>query len=73
MTCQVVYGVLRPEEVRQQLQEVYDRARAVKAKYPESHIASKAARKLIDAFEACPDGKILDEQWLSEADPQGSA
>lgn len=72
MTCQVVYSVLRPEEVRQ-LQEVYDRARAVKAKYPESHIASKAAKKLIDAFEACPDGKILDEHWLSEADPQGSA
>jgi len=74
MTCRVAYGVLGAKEVRQ-LQEVYERARAVKAKYPESHIASKAARELIDAFEAVfqPDGTVLDDRWLSLAAPQGNA
>ena len=74
MTGQVVYSALGPNEVRQ-LREVYDRAKAVKAKYPESHAASKAAKKLIDAFEAviCADGTVLDEQWLLEAMPQGNA
>jgi hypothetical protein len=74
MTCPAVYGVLGAKEVRR-LQEVYERARAVKAKYPESHIASKAARELIDAFEAAfqPDGTILDDRWLNLAAPQGHA
>jgi hypothetical protein len=74
MTGQVVYSALGPKEVRQ-LQEVYERARAVKAKYPDSHLASKAAKKLIDAFEAVmhPGGAAFDEKWLSEAEPQGHA
>ena len=74
MTCRVVYGVLGDKEVRQ-LQGVYELARAVKAKYPESHIASKAARELIDAFEAAfqPDGTVLDDGWLNLAAPQGNA
>jgi hypothetical protein len=74
MTCRVVYCVLGAKEVRQ-LQGVYELARAVKAKYPESHIASKAARELIDAFEAVfqPDRTALDGWWLSLAVPQGNA
>ena len=74
MTTQVVFRTFGPKQFRQ-LKEVYERARAVKAKYPESHIASKAAKRLIDAFEAViqTDGTVLDVQWLSEADPQGSA
>ncbi|WP_394885644.1 hypothetical protein ACG873_00920 (plasmid) [Mesorhizobium sp. AaZ16] len=75
MTDQIVHSVLGPKEVRQ-LQEVYERARAVKAKYPECHLASKAAKKLIDAFEAVMqpgETALLDETWLSEAEPQGHA
>lgn len=74
MTGQVVFSALGPKEVRQ-LQEVYDRAKAVKAKYPASHAASKAAIKLIDAFEAVihADVTVLDERWLLEARPQGNA
>jgi hypothetical protein len=74
MTGQVVYSALGPEQVRQ-LQEVYERARAVKAKYPDSHLASKAAKKLIEAFESViqPGETALDEKWLTEAEPQGHA
>jgi hypothetical protein len=74
MTTQVVQSVFGPKQVRQ-LKEVYERARAVKARYPESHIASKAAKRLIDAFEAViqTDGTAPDVQWLSEANPHGNA
>ncbi|OBQ71297.1 hypothetical protein [Mesorhizobium erdmanii] len=74
MTTQVVYRAFGPKQVRQ-LKEVYECARAVKAKYPESHLASKAAKRLIDAFEAelQNDGTVLDVCWLTEADPQGTA
>ena len=74
MTIQVVHSAFGPKQVRQ-LKEVYERARAVEAKYPESHIASKAAKRLIAAFEAViqTDGTVLDVHWLREADPQGNA
>jgi hypothetical protein len=73
MTGQVVYSMLGPKEVRL-LQEVYDRAKAVKAKYPDSDAASIAAKKLIDAFETVilPAGSLY-EQWLLNARPQGNA
>ena len=74
MTIQVVHSAFGPRQVRQ-LKEVYERARAVEAKYPESHIASKAAKRLIEAFETVihVDGAVLDVKWLSEANPQGNA
>lgn len=74
MTDQVVYSALEPKEIRQ-LQEIYESARAVKAKFPESHIASKAASRLIEAFEAVfrAGGADLDELWLSKAKPKGNA
>ncbi|ESX98332.1 hypothetical protein [Mesorhizobium sp. LNJC405B00] len=74
MTTQVVYRMFGPKQVRQ-LKEVYECARAVKAKYPEGHIASKAAKRLIDAFEAeiHNAGSVLDVSWLTEADAQGTA
>ena len=74
MTIQVVHNAFGPKQVRQ-LKEVYERARVVEANYPESHIASKAAKRLIEAFEAViqADGTVLDVQWLSEANPQGNA
>jgi hypothetical protein len=74
MTTLVICRAIGPKQVRQ-LKEIYERARAVKAKYPESHLASKAARNLIDAFEtATGDAEaVLDDQWLGLADPQGHA
>jgi len=74
MTTLVICRAIGPKQVRQ-LKEIYDRARAVKARYPESHLANKAARNLIDAFETVTGsaGAILDDQWLSLTDPQGSA
>jgi hypothetical protein len=74
MTIQVVHSAFGPKQVRQ-LKEVYESALAVEAKYPDSHIANKAAKRLIAAFEAViqTDGTVLDVQWLSKADPQGSA
>jgi hypothetical protein len=47
----------------------------VQARYPETHIASWAAKRLIDAFETMiqPDEPVLDMQRLSEADPKGNA
>ncbi|MBZ9670685.1 hypothetical protein [Mesorhizobium sp. ES1-3] len=74
MTNQGVYRALGLKQVRQ-LKEVYECARAVKANYPESHIASKAAKRLIDAFEAeiQNGGPVLDSYWLTESDPQGIA
>jgi hypothetical protein len=74
MTSQGVYRALGLKQVRK-LKEVYECARAVKATYPESHIASKAAKRLIDAFEAEVQnaGPVLDASWLTENDPQGTA
>jgi len=74
MTTRVVHRAFGPKQIRQ-LKEIYERARAVKARYPESHVASKAAGKLIDAFEVVihTSGTVLDRHWLSETDPQGSA
>ncbi|MDX8493058.1 hypothetical protein RFN29_15910 [Mesorhizobium sp. VK22B] len=74
MSAQVIYRAFGAKEVRQ-LKEVYDRARSVHAKYSESHVAGRAARKLIDAFEAVigPDGTVLNTRWLNETDPQGHA
>ncbi|RUW26159.1 hypothetical protein EN858_02170 [Mesorhizobium sp. M4B.F.Ca.ET.215.01.1.1] len=74
MTGQVMQGALRAKQLRQ-LKEVYDRAREVKARYPESHIASRAAKRLIDAFETVirADGTALETQWLRDANPKGNA
>jgi len=72
MTTQVVHGAFGPKQVRQ-LKEIYERARAVTAQYPESHIANKAAKKLIDAFEAVTPSDETGGRWLSETDPQGTA
>jgi hypothetical protein len=71
MTGQVVYSLLGPKEVRQ-LQEVYDRAKAVRAEYPATHAASIAATKLINAFETGTNRTFLDT-WLLDTCPQGSA
>ncbi|QKC98582.1 hypothetical protein [Mesorhizobium sp. NZP2298] len=72
MTTQVIHGAFSPKQMKQ-LREIYERARAVTAQYPESHVANKAAKKLIDAFETvtCSDAK--GRRWLSETDPQGNA
>ncbi|RUY24632.1 hypothetical protein EN978_29665 [Mesorhizobium sp. M7A.F.Ca.US.001.04.1.1] len=74
MTTQVVHRVFGPKQVRQ-FWEVYERARVVEATYPDSHIASKAAKRLIEAFEAeiQTDGTVLDFQQLCEANPLGTA
>jgi hypothetical protein len=74
MTTQVVHRVFGPKQVRQ-FRDVYERARVVEANYPESHIASKAAKRLIEAFEAeiQGDGTVLDIQRLSGANPRGTA
>ncbi|MER9028132.1 hypothetical protein [Mesorhizobium sp. M0674] len=72
MTSQGVYRALGLKQVRK-LKEVYESARAVKATYPEGHIANKAAKRLIDAFEADVQnaGTVLDSSWLTQSDPQG--
>ncbi|MDX8434607.1 hypothetical protein RFN25_14340 [Mesorhizobium abyssinicae] len=74
MAGQVMQGALRAKQLRQ-LKEVYDRAREVKARYPESHIASRAAKRLIDAFETViqADGAATETQWLRDANPKGNA
>ncbi|TPI40458.1 hypothetical protein FJW07_09780 [Mesorhizobium sp. B3-1-9] len=74
MARQIMRETLGAKEVRQ-LKEVYDRARAVQARYAESHLAGRAAKTLIDAFEAPtdPDDTALDPQWLSKAAPKGNA
>jgi hypothetical protein len=74
MTKHATRGTLGHKEIKQ-LKEVYDRARAVQAKYSESHIASRAAKTLIDAFEAenDPEDTEVDPQWLSKAAPRGNA
>ncbi|RTM01452.1 MAG: hypothetical protein EKK31_21410 [Hyphomicrobiales bacterium] len=72
MTAQVIHSAFGPKQVKQ-LREIYERARAVTARYPDTHVANKAARKLIDAFEAvtCSDEK--GRWWLIETDHQGNA
>lgn len=72
MTTQVAHRAFGPKQV-EQLREIYDRARAVTTRYPESHVANKAARKLIDAFEAAARSEEASEHWLSKVDPQGNA
>ncbi|MBZ9684675.1 hypothetical protein FJ872_28045 [Mesorhizobium sp. B2-5-9] len=72
MTTQVVHGAFGPKQMMQ-LREIYERARAVSAHYPESHLANKAAKKLIDAFETVTRSDEKGRRWLSETDPQGNA
>jgi hypothetical protein len=74
MTTPVVSRTIGPRQLRK-LKEIYESARAVRARYPESHIAGKAARDLMDAFETATGsiGAVHDDQWLSLTDPQGSA
>jgi len=72
MTTPVVQIAFGPKQVRQ-LEEIYELARAVTARYPESHVANKAAKKLIDAFEALTLRDNAGGRWLSETDPQGNA
>lgn len=72
MTTQVIHGAFGPKQVKQ-LKEIYERARAVTAQYPESHVANKAAKKLIDAFETVTRSDETGRRWLNETDPQGNA
>jgi len=72
MTTQVAQRAFGPKQV-EQLREIYERARVVTTQYPESHVANKAARKLIDAFEAAARSERTCEHWLSKIDPQGNA
>lgn len=74
MSAENVNIVLGLREARQ-LQEVYDRAKAVKAKYPDTHVASQAAKKLIDAFEAeiHVDSAAMPNAWLLDARVEGNA
>ena len=72
MTTQVVHGAFGPKQMMQ-LREIYERARAVTAQYPESHVANKAAKKLVDAFEAVTRSDEKSGRWLSETVPQGNA
>ena len=67
-------GALRAKGIRQ-LKEVYDRALAVQSKYAESHAANRAAKRLIEAFEAASqaDGTATELKWLSETTPKGNA
>ncbi|UCI29360.1 hypothetical protein [Mesorhizobium sp. B4-1-4] len=71
MTSQVV-GAFGPKQVKQ-LKEIYERARAVTAQYPETHVANKAAKKLLDAFETVMHSGESDGQWLNETAPHGNA
>ncbi|AZO14637.1 MULTISPECIES: hypothetical protein [unclassified Mesorhizobium] len=72
MTTRVVHGAFGPKQVKQ-LKEIYERAQAVTAQYPESHVANKAAKKLIDAFETVTRSHEAVCRWLSETEPQGHA
>ena len=67
-------GALGAKGVRQ-FKEVYDRARAVQAKYAESHVANRAAKTLIEAFEAADqaDETAAETHWLREVTPKGNA
>jgi hypothetical protein len=72
MTTPVVRSAFGPKQVKQ-LKEIYELARSVTARYPETHVANRAAKKLIDAFEALTLGDETGGRWLSETDPQGNA
>ncbi|QPC93116.1 hypothetical protein [Mesorhizobium sp. INR15] len=72
MTTQVVHCAFGPKQMMQ-LREIYERARAVTAQYPESHVANKAAKKLIDAFETVTHSDENGGRWLIETVPQGTA
>ncbi|ESZ78582.1 hypothetical protein NKI32_24850 [Mesorhizobium sp. M0761] len=72
MTARVIHGPFGPKQMMQ-LREIYERARAVTAQYPESHVANKAAKKLIDAFETVTSSDARGGRCLSETDPQGNA
>ncbi|WP_353646362.1 hypothetical protein [Mesorhizobium sp. WSM2239] len=72
-------SVIGPKEFRKML-EIYERACQVKAKLPETHIASIAANRLIAAFhddaedDAEPGvAEHLFQKWLVQAAPQGNA
>jgi hypothetical protein len=68
--------VIGPNELRKML-EIYERACQVKAKLPETHIASVAANKLIAAFDGNAEPGDAEHQisrkWLVQAAPQGNA
>jgi hypothetical protein len=56
--------------------QVYERACQVKAKLPETHIASIAANRLIAAFDGNAEpgeAERLSRRWLVEAATQGNA
>ena len=72
MTTLVIHDAFSPKQVMQ-LREIYERARAVTARYPETHVANKAAKKLIDAFETVTHSDEAGGRWLSETGPQGNA
>ena len=67
--------VIGPKELRKML-EIYERACQVKAKLPETHIASIAANRLIAAFDGNTEPgetEHLSRKWLVQAAPQGNA
>ncbi|MDF3218187.1 MULTISPECIES: hypothetical protein [Mesorhizobium] len=70
MTPAMYIACSDPSRVRQ-FKEIYECA-TVKAKYPDSHIASKAVERLIDALEAEIQnaGSVLDMCLLTEDGPQ---
>lgn len=59
--------------VSSRLVEIYEKACEIKAKLPETHIASLAANRLIAAFdnELAPSGTR--DAWLSTMAPKGHA
>jgi hypothetical protein len=57
MTAHVVYRVLGPKQIKQ-LQEVYERALSVRAKLPESHLASIAAKN-VPRQRLCPRFEVV--------------
>jgi hypothetical protein len=72
MATLVIHDAFSPKQMMQ-LREIYERARAVTAQYPETHVANKAAKKLVDAFETVTRNDEAGGLWLSETDPQGNA
>ncbi|PBC08737.1 hypothetical protein [Mesorhizobium sp. WSM3859] len=72
MATLVIHDAFSPKQMMQ-LREIYERARAVTAQYPETHVANKAAKKLVDAFETVTRNYEAGGLWLSETDPQGNA
>ena len=67
--------VIGPKELRKML-EIYERACQVKAKLPETHIASIAANRLIAAFDGNAEpgeAEHLSRKWMVQAATQGNA